>query len=258
MAHSSLARSLTHGLVWFDAPMQLHAEVEGNGPRVALLLHGMTGSSESWWRVVPLLVARGFQVVALDLPGHGSSPRDPDASVERAGEAVAATVRAVVGDRVDLAMGHSFGGTVLAAAIVSGRLDADIAVFVDAPFTARGGWDRDTVRAEYEEDRRARTVVGLRAAKPWYSDRDCEVEARAAERFDPTTAAAFAAGPGGSWWPRAGSIVIRPDPSDVLSDEGVERLRASGVAVRDIPGARHAVWYSHFDAFVAALPEAFG
>ena len=57
--------------------MKLHVEVQGQGERTALLLHGMTGSRESWWRVVPLLVASGHRVLAIDLPGHGLSPRDP-------------------------------------------------------------------------------------------------------------------------------------------------------------------------------------
>ena len=64
----------------------------GEGDRVAVLLHGMMGSAESWHRVVPLLVERGFRVLALDLPGHGLSPRDPELTIETAADAVVATL----------------------------------------------------------------------------------------------------------------------------------------------------------------------
>jgi pimeloyl-ACP methyl ester carboxylesterase len=49
-----------------------------NGPPgaapVALLIHGVTSSSRTWWRVGPALVARGYHVLAVDLRGHGASP----------------------------------------------------------------------------------------------------------------------------------------------------------------------------------------
>lgn len=41
---------------------------------LALLIHGVTSSSRSWWRLAPELVRRGFRVLAVDLRGHGASP----------------------------------------------------------------------------------------------------------------------------------------------------------------------------------------
>ena len=38
-----------------------------------LLLHGITSSARGWWRVAPELVALGYHVYALDMPGHGQS-----------------------------------------------------------------------------------------------------------------------------------------------------------------------------------------
>jgi pimeloyl-ACP methyl ester carboxylesterase len=238
--------------------MRLHVSAHGQGPKTAVLLHGMMGSSESWGRIAPLLVDRDFRVLALDLPGHGLSPRDPELTVERAAADVADTVQSLADDRPAVAIGHSFGGMVLAAAIATGRLDPELTVYVDSPFRSRGGWDRAEVIAEYESDRRARTYEGLRASKPYYSDQDCVSEALAAQRFDPVTAGASAAARGGDWSPRAGSIVVRSNPSDYVDAAAVRELNARGVQVRSIPGAAHSVWYSHFDEFVAALPEVFG
>lgn len=236
--------------------MRLHIAASGNGPAVAVLLHGMMGSSESWWQLTPLLVERGYRVLAVDLPGHGLSDRDPRLTVPRAAEAVAVAVAAETPGRPpSLALGHSFGGLVLAAAAAA--LKPELAVYVDAPFRSRGGWNRADVAAEYERDRCARTEEGL-AARPDYTATDRTVEARAAERFDPETAAAVAAAAGGTWLPGPGSIVIRPEPSNYIDADTAAELSAQGVHVRSIPGASHSIWRSHFDEFLAALPEVFG
>jgi pimeloyl-ACP methyl ester carboxylesterase len=50
-------------------------EGAGAARPLALLVHGVTSSSRTWWRVGPALAARGFRVVAVDLRGHGASPR---------------------------------------------------------------------------------------------------------------------------------------------------------------------------------------
>ena len=241
--------------VWCAFRMQLHTENVGSGEKVALLLHGMMGSSGSWWRVAPQFVSRGYHVIALDLPGHGLSPRHPSLTIPDAAASVVETVSRLAGRPPTVAMGHSFGGAVLAASIA--ELAPERAIYVDAPTSSRGGWDRDAVRAEYESDRAARTVEGLRARRPLYSDRDCEVEALAAERFDPETAAGIASATGGVWTPSSSpaSLMVRVVPSDYVSDEDSRMLTARGVIVRDIPGAAHSIWYSDFERFMAAIDD---
>lgn len=248
--------------------MLLNVVEAGEGDRVAVLLHGMMGSAESWHRVVPRLVGRGFRVLALDLPGHGRSPRDPELTIQTAADAVVATLaRAVPApggnhdaggppERIAAAMGHSFGATVLAAA--APRLDAALTVYIDAALTLSGGHDPAVLVPQYEHDRRVRMSPSeLRALRPFYSVEDAAVEARAAARFDPATAAAVSCGADGHWPAAPGSIVIRADPSAWVADEDARRFEAAGVRVRSIPGAAHTVWYSHFTAFTAALPELF-
>lgn len=227
----------------------------GSGSRCAVLLHGMLGSAESWQRVVPLLVDAGYRVLALDLPGHGLSPRDPTMTLEGAADAVVDTVRAFVDNPPAVAIGHSYGALLLAAA--AERMRPDVAVYVDAPLSFPGGADRGAALARYEGDKRVRTSRWLREVRPHYSEADAVVEGRAAERFDPATSASISAGPGGSWLPSPGSIVLRAEPSAFVTDADVRMLRDRGVDVRSIPDAAHTVWYSHFDAFVAALPEIF-
>lgn len=57
--------------------MTLHVTVSGEGPPV-VLLHGFTGSTETWERFRPAL-ERNYRVIAVDHLGHGlsSSPADP-------------------------------------------------------------------------------------------------------------------------------------------------------------------------------------
>ncbi|MDQ0541031.1 pimeloyl-ACP methyl ester carboxylesterase [Curtobacterium flaccumfaciens] len=241
----------------FDTPMKLHVEVHGQGDRTAVLLHGMMGSRESWWRVVPLLVASGYRVSVVDLPGHGLSPRDDTLTVDRATRSIAESVADECGPTPDLVMGHSYGAMLLAAAVDAGLLAPALSVYIDAPFTSRGGWDRTELTAEYEQDKRARTYDELRASRPFYSDQDCVVEARAADHFDPATAASPATGPGVSFEPEPGSIIVRAKPSLYVDDVTAAHHESRGVIVRDVPGAAHSVWYSHFDKFVGALPEVF-
>lgn len=237
--------------------MRLNVVESGSGDRPVLLLHGMCGSAESWWRVAEELAVRGRRVLAVDLPGHGLSPRDPSSTVASAADAVVDTLVALAPGRRLIAMGHSYGGTVLAAA--ADRLPLDTAVYVDTACAFTGGADRDELIAQYASDRRSRRDASwLRETRPFYSERDAVVEARAADLFDPVTAASISSGADVEHIPAPGSILVRADPSRFVADEDAHRLAARGVEVRTIPGAAHTVWFSHFDEFVTALPEVFG
>jgi len=235
--------------------MRLNDKQWGTGTRVAVLLHGMMGSSESWHRVAPVIAQRGYRVIALDLPGHGGSERDPNMSIDGVARDVSSALAELGAARPDVAIGHSFGGTVLAAALVG--LQPQRAIFVDAPMTSRGGWDRAETAAEYFELKAERTVERLRATRPHYSTDDCEAEGRAARDFDPETAAGIAAGNGGDWTPDGSvvSLMIRADPSEYVSDDKAAVLRSRGVEVRDIVGASHSIWYSHFDEFMTVIDD---
>lgn len=241
--------------------MLLNAVDTGAGDRVVLLLHGMMGSAESWWRLAPVLSERGFRVLALDLPGHGLSDRDPHLTIETAAESVIETVSVLAPTSSVTAIGHSYGGTVLAAVLAAAadRLPIELAVYVDTTCSFHGGADRAALTADHEADRqRRRDPSWLRATRPFYSETDALVEARAADRFDAATAASISCGPDVCHAPGRGSILVHADPSTFVSAEDAERMTASGVDVRRVAGAAHTVWYSHFHEFIAALPEVFG
>ena len=79
-----------------------------------VLVHGAWHGAWCWHRIVPLLRARGHQVHAPDLPGHGEDPAPASAQTldgyaQRVGNLVSAC-----DDRVVL-VGHSLGGLVISA-----------------------------------------------------------------------------------------------------------------------------------------------
>jgi pimeloyl-ACP methyl ester carboxylesterase len=85
----------------------------GAAARVAVFVHGITGWWRTWWRVGPALADRGWRVIAVDLRGHGTSPRiDGVATAESLAADVAATIEAQAVVPVDALIGHSLGAAV--------------------------------------------------------------------------------------------------------------------------------------------------
>lgn len=56
--------------------LRLHYVEAGVGEPV-LLWHGFLGSWYSWRRLIPLLVERGYRVIAPDMRGYGDSDKPP-------------------------------------------------------------------------------------------------------------------------------------------------------------------------------------
>src|SRR5207302_10493202 len=77
-----------------------------------LLLHGIGSDLRTWEHVIPLLVARGFRVVAPDFLGHGRSAKPrADYSLGGFANGMRDLLTILDIDRVSV-VGHSFGGGV--------------------------------------------------------------------------------------------------------------------------------------------------
>jgi len=101
----------------------------GSGPSV-LLVHGWASTHADMDAFVAPLLARGYRVVALDLPAHGAS-----AGATATMSEVAAAI-ADIGNRFDPLAGliaHSFGCPSSATAMADGRLRVARAVLVATP-----------------------------------------------------------------------------------------------------------------------------
>lgn len=95
------------------------SEVGGAGPPM-VLVHGFTGSSEDFVRVVPPLFGLR-RVLLVDQLGHGMSPRAERYDYDVLTSALVTFLESSVGEPVDL-LGHSLGGRV-AIPIAANRPD---------------------------------------------------------------------------------------------------------------------------------------
>lgn len=94
-------------------PLELAYRYFGGEDKPPLvILHGLLGSSRNWTTAGKLL-ARSFEVFALDLRGHGDSPPAPDGdySFRAMAEDVASWMKNK-GVRHPILLGHSLGGKV--------------------------------------------------------------------------------------------------------------------------------------------------
>ena len=114
-------------------------ETDAADAPTALLVHGVTGWHRTWWRVGPALAAHGWRVVAVDLRGHGHSPRiDGLVTVRDLAADVIETAEAT-GGAIDLLVGHSLGGAV-ALEVAAARPDlVERLVVEDPPAISRVG-----------------------------------------------------------------------------------------------------------------------
>ncbi len=91
---------------------------------VALLAHGLTASKETLFRFAEALASAGFLCFAVDLPGHGESPRLFSFSLAETVSALEKVARDL--GRVDVFVGHSMGAGAGAAAVDDGVLDPQL------------------------------------------------------------------------------------------------------------------------------------
>ena len=80
----------------------------GEGP-VVLLMHGITGSSKQWERLIPLLAER-FTVIAPDLLGHGDSAKPRGDYSLGAYAVICRDMLVALGHPRASIVGHSLGG----------------------------------------------------------------------------------------------------------------------------------------------------
>ncbi len=105
------------------------------------LVHGVHEHSGRYAYVAAALLARGIEVVAVDLRGHGQSDGERamvDAFDDYLGDvdALVAHARKVAGDRPLFLMGHSMGGLVVARWITERGADGLAGVILSSPALA--------------------------------------------------------------------------------------------------------------------------
>jgi pimeloyl-ACP methyl ester carboxylesterase len=137
---------------------------------LAVLVHGVTSSSRTWWRVGPALAGRGYRVLAVDLRGHGASPRTV-AGLSAAD--LAADVAETVDGPVDLLVGHSLGALVSLELVAARPGFARRLVVEDPPGASSIDWaalaagiEADTRRAATDPEALRRDLQAANPAWP--------------------------------------------------------------------------------------------
>lgn len=110
--------------------MALAHDLVGSGPAL-VLVHGITESRVGF---APLIddLATDHTVLAVDLPGHGESPKGEHHDVFSLANAAADTVRAL-GIEDPLLIGHSLGGTIVTLMAGTAGVAARGVVLIDQP-----------------------------------------------------------------------------------------------------------------------------
>lgn len=239
-----------------------------------LLVHGVTGSAGTWWRMGPALAASGFRVVAPDLPGHGhtghwlghhrfrDNAADLAAFVDGAGIASA-------GLRV---VGHSWGAMTVAALPATGLRPA-VLVLVDPPAMSRAAIAAmldDPLEREYEDPVTAERAV--RDANPAWTRGDVRAKVEELTKFDREAARAVLLD-NGDWdagladlaHPAATDVpvwIVRGEPAtgSYLSEAALPALadRIGRDRILTIAGGPHSPHRTHPEATLVAWLTALG
>lgn len=244
------------------------ARTDAEAP-VAVLVHGVTGWHRTWWRVSPALAERGWRVIAVDLPGHGRSPRIAGvATIDDLAEDLEAAIERNATAPIDLLVGHSLG------AVVSMRLAlrrpgiARRLVLEDPPSIDRASDEeffasiRDGVRAAGETP--AAEVERELAENPRWLEEDARqnVEGRALADAEGIVASLrrprpFVVMDAAADLAVPALFLLADDERSVLVGPARERLRHALPATSRIRefDSGHTIHRDRFDEYLAAILE---
>jgi pimeloyl-ACP methyl ester carboxylesterase len=234
------------------ASMRLAVHESGTGPRTAVLIHGLMSDHRAWHRVSARLRERGFRIVAVDLAGHGRSPRSRRYSPDAWADDVIESLAPVLTSPPDLLMGHSLGG--LVAGLVAERLAPRAAVYVDPAFGFPGGVRGAGMKLLFAAAPRP-TRGSLRRWNPRWDAADVEIELATLTDWDKRTILGLADSrrlqPPATLV--APSLVVLAEKSWLVSPVVADRLRALGMRVEILHGSGHTVFRDVHRDFMALV-----
>ncbi|WP_119696229.1 alpha/beta fold hydrolase [Microbacterium halotolerans] len=224
----------------------VHTRTWGDGPRQALLVHGIMSSADTWHSVAPRLAAHGYRVTALDLGGHGLSHRGPYSL-----QAWEQDVLSVAPARLGLAIGHSLGAVVLSGII--DRLQPARAVYSDPAW--RGDPAGPGAR-EFFAGFKNSTEADIRARSPRWSDLDVHTDIESLVQWDLDTLDAIEDLHSVDRMPDSASVpsLVQLGGDSFIRTPTLESdARERGFEVRVLDGAGHNIHRDDLDAFMGSL-----
>lgn len=234
--------------------MQLAVHESGAGSRTAILIHGIMSDHRAWHRVSAELQAKGFRVLAVDLAGHGASPRSRRYTPRGWADDVVETVTPLLDGPPDLVMGHSLGG--LVASIAADRLAPRAAIYVDPAFAFPRGIRGVLFKLAFAIAPRPRRSALVRWNPRWSAE-DVDIELATLRDWDKRTILGFA--DSRPIVPPlhlvAPSLVVLAEKSLLITDVAAGRLRRLGMTVETIAGAGHTVFRDDHARFMRVIEE---
>jgi pimeloyl-ACP methyl ester carboxylesterase len=206
----------------------------------------------AWHRVAAELEGRGFRVIAVDLAGHGRSPRARRYSPAAWAADVIETVEPVLAGPPDVVMGHSLGG--LVASIVADRLAPRAAIYVDPAFAFPRGMRGLLFKLAFAVSPRPRRSALVRFNPRWSAE-DIEIELATLRDWDKRTILGFADTRHVVPPLRlvAPSLVVLAEKSLLITDAVASRLRRQGMIVETVPGSGHTVFRDDHVVFMSLV-----
>lgn len=232
--------------------MKLAVHETGSGRRTAVLIHGIMSDHRAWHRVSLELQDQGFRIIAVDLAGHGGSPRSRRYSPRAWADDVVETVAPLLRDRPDLIMGHSLGA--LVASMVADRLAPRAAVYVDPAFAFPRGVRGAVMKVLFAVAPRPPRSALVRWNPKW-SAADVDIELAALRDWDKRTILGLA-----NTRPLvpparlvAPSLVVLAEKSLLITDAVAARLRGQGMTVETVLGTGHMVFRDEHARFMDVI-----
>jgi pimeloyl-ACP methyl ester carboxylesterase len=239
-----------------------------------LLVHGVTSSSETFWRVGPCLAAAGRRVIAVDLPGHGRTGgwRGRHRWIETA-EDLAHLIGTTDLQPDHLAvLGHSWGGMTVASLPAAGFRPERL-ILLDPPALSVAQLvplTNDPTERRYEHV--ADAIAAVRASGVEWSEGDIQAKAIGLTQIDEEAVRAiylengdYDGGLAALSDPSATGIptwIIRGDPAHggLIADEKLPALaeRVGSDHIVTIAGASHSPQRTHPEATTLAILQALG
>lgn len=231
-----------------------------------VLLHGITSSAATWWRVGPDLARLGYRVYAFDMPGHGLSDSTDDHTLPALARLLN-TACAELGLGEITLIGHSWGGaTAMHMALEAERPAIRQLVLVDPSMGMAPWWGESALPAYLEGvgEPPEVTLPRLRAKNPSWHPCDFLWKGEAYEQCRPDAVRGFFTA-SGIWElaPRLGEtdmpllLLVADAQYTVISPEMLEQARAAlrpglGELVM-VPGTDHNMLRGGFVPTMAVL-----
>lgn len=226
--------------------MRLTLHEVGDGDKIALLVHSIISSPDTWSRVAPRLAERGYRVIMPDLRGHGDSPHAEQYTPELFAEDLVKSLPA----GADLAIGHSLGALVLSLAVAD--LSPSRVVYSDPAWRFT---DKSVAEIkEFAQFTKATTAEMIQQMFPRWTPEDVEAELAGYARWDIRAV---------DWLdsavqyvperPLVPSLVQGAGDHHLVPDDLAGQLRAAGFEVRYVADTGHCIHRDDLEGFLASL-----